>query len=181
MHTRSSLKRENPCVVWNTFYYYNEMQQEELVFLQTLFSQNNQLSKQSIFTKSYLTFFYKAWYVGLLTWIYETRSSHCNRRKKNAIRYKETLWQIQTFICKNQNISEMSLIFLRYNSGINTLFTTDTIVCLFPGMQLGSRAVHFWIRIANVWLQTQSSYSLSLISSCSPNSAPNFTKNMAEI
>lgn len=84
MHNRSFLKRGNSCVMWNTFYYYSEIQQEELVFSQTLFFQNNKLSNQSILPKPHLTFFYKAWYVGLLTWIYKMASYHLNRRKKKG-------------------------------------------------------------------------------------------------
>lgn len=33
---------------------------------------------------------------------------------------------------KKKSISEMSLLFLKYSSGINTLFTTDTIVDFLP-------------------------------------------------
>lgn len=49
--------------------------------------------------------------------------------------YQETPCQIQTFIWKKKkkkSISEMSLLFLKYSSGINTLFTTDTIVDFLP-------------------------------------------------
>lgn len=42
-----------------------------------------------------------------------------------------------------KSISEMSVIFLKYSSGINTLFTTDTIVDFLPGMQLGSQKYLF--------------------------------------
>lgn len=34
MHFWYSLERENPCLKQNTLYYYDEMQQEELEFLQ---------------------------------------------------------------------------------------------------------------------------------------------------
>lgn len=44
---------------------------------------------------------------------------------------------------KKKSISEMSLLFLKYSSGINTLFTTDTIVDFLPGMQLGSQKYLF--------------------------------------
>lgn len=78
--------------MWNAFYYYNEIQQEELVFLQTPFSQNNKLPEQSIFTKPHLTFLYRAWHVGLLTWIYKNdklssggRKNECNLMKGNSL------------------------------------------------------------------------------------------------
>lgn len=88
--------------MWNALYYYNEIQQEELVFLQTPFSQNNKLPEQSIFTKPYLIFLYKAWHAGLLTWTYKNDklSSNQEEEKMNVMWLKETQCQIQTSICK---------------------------------------------------------------------------------